>query len=132
MWEFYTEIYDKQKALKIEETSFIGIEDKLPKLNDKEKEIFDAKITMEEIIDVIKKSKNNKTPGPYGYSHKFYKIFWPELGKWITKLFNYYRETNKLNESQLGGIITCIPKGDKNRNEIKNWRPIYYINTEYG
>ena len=114
----------------MEETSYKGIEDKLPKLNDTEKKI-EAKITIEEIINVIKKSKNNKSPGPDGYSNEFYNIFWPELGQWMNKLFNNYRETNEINESQLGGIITCIPKGDKNRNEIKNWRSITLLNSTY-
>ena len=38
--------------------------------------------------------------------------------------FNKYRENNNINESQLGGTITCKPKEDKLRNELKNWRPI--------
>ena len=49
----------------------------------------------------------------------------------MIKLFNNFREYNKLNESQLGGIITCIPKGDKIRNELKNWRPITLLNSTY-
>ena len=131
MWGFYTDLYNKQDTIRIEETSFKGIEDQLPKLNDTEKIDLEGKITTEEIIYVIKKSKNNKSPGPDGFSNEFYKIFWPELGQWMTKLFDNYRETNKLNESQLGGIITCIPKGEKNRNEIKNWRPITLLNSTY-
>ena len=113
MWGFYSDLYNKQETTRIE--------DKLPKLSDTEKQNLEAKINTEEIINVIKKSKNNKSPGPAGFSNEFYKISWPELGQWINKLFNNYRETNELNESQLGGIITCIPKGDKNRNEIKNF-----------
>ena len=29
------------------------------------------------------------------------------------------------------GIITCIPKGDKLRNKLKNWRPITLLNSIY-
>ena len=37
MWEFYTDLYNKQETIEMEETSFKGIEDKLPKLNDRGK-----------------------------------------------------------------------------------------------
>ena len=60
-------------------------------------------------------SKNNDSPGTDGYSNEFYIIFWSESSPCMIKLFNNFREINKLNEGQLGGIITCIPKGDKNK-----------------
>ena len=131
MSKFYTKLYDKQKSTDIEKTSFKGIEKKLPKLTENEKNKLEMEITEEELKEVIKKSKNNKSPGPDGYSNEFYKIFWPELNKWMQKLFNKYREENKLNDTQLGGIITCIPKGEKSRNELKNWRPITLLNSTY-
>ena len=49
----------------------------------------------------------------------------------MIKLFNNFREHNELNKSQLGGLITCIPKGDKLRNELQNWRPITLLNATY-
>ena len=79
----------------------------------------------------MKRSKNNKSNGPDQYSNEVYKTFWPELNKWMLKLFNKYREENKINESQWGGITTCIPKRDKCRNEIENWRPITLMNSTY-
>ena len=40
------------------------------------------------------------------------------------KLVNY-----QLHKKQ--GIITCIPKGDKPRQFMKNWRQISLLNTVY-
>ena len=37
---------------------------------------------------------------------------------------NHYRNKGELNKHQISGIITCIPKGGKMRNDLKNWRPI--------
>ena len=44
---------------------------------------------------------------------------------------NFYRENGYLNKSQLSGIITCIPKGGKVRNDLKNLRPITLLNSIY-
>ena len=71
MWEFYTNLYDKQEALRIEETSFKGIEDKFSKLNDTEKKDLEAKITTEEIKDVIKNLKIIKALVPMGIQMNF-------------------------------------------------------------
>ena len=131
MSKFYTQLYSKHNTINIEDTNFKDIKDILPKLNENEKNKLEIDITEQELKDVIKRAKNNKSPGPDGYSNEFYKIFWPELNKWMLKLFKKYREENKLNETQLGGIITCIPKGDKSRNELKNWRPITLLNSTY-
>ena len=128
---FLHKLYDKKDAFNIEDTSFCGIGEKLPKLNENEKNKLESDISNNELKEAIKKSKNNKSQGLDGFSNEFYKLFWPELNKWMLKLFNNYRKINEINETQLGGIITRIPKGDKNRNEIKNWRPITLLNSTY-
>jgi hypothetical protein len=36
-----------------------------------------------------------------------------------------------LSVTQKQGIITCLPKGDKSRHFLKNWRPISLLDTVY-
>ena len=36
-----------------------------------------------------------------------------------------------MNKTQTSGLITCIPKGGKTRNDLKNWRPITLLNSIY-
>ena len=72
MWDFYTKLYDKKDAFNIEDTSFCGIGEKLPKLNENEKNKLESDISNNELKEAIKKTKNNKSPGPDGFSNEFY------------------------------------------------------------
>ena len=42
----------------------------------------------------------------------------------------FFKEKN-ISQNHLMGVITCIPKGDKLRNKLKNWRPITLLNSIY-
>ena len=37
----------------------------------------------------------------------------------------------ELSSTQKEGVITCIPKGDKPKQFLKNWRPISLLNISY-
>ena len=49
----------------------------------------------------------------------------------IAKAVNFSHENGMLSVTQRTGIITLIPKGDKDKNYIKNWRPLTLLNTIY-
>ena len=128
---FYEKLYTEQDNIDIEDTSLSPIKEKVKKLNEYEKENLEKEISMEELGNIVKQSKNNKSPGPDGFSNEFYKIFWPNIKHLLLKLLNQYKENGCINSSQLDGIITCIPKGGKLRNNRKNWRPITLLNSIY-
>ena len=44
---------------------------------------------------------------------------------------NWGFRKGELSCTQREGIITCIPKGEKRRDLIKNWRPISILNVVY-
>ena len=79
--------------------------------------------------------KNDKSPGSDCFSSNFYfyKFFWKDIGHFVLRSLNYYYGflTNELSVTQKQGIITCIPKGDKDKKYLKNWRPITLLNTSY-
>ena len=96
----------------------------MPKLTDLTKETLEEPYTVNELETVNKSSKLNKALGPDGFSNEFLKFFLDELLLWI---FRYFQESflkNRLSASIIKGTITCIPKGNKLRNDLKNWRQV--------
>ena len=73
--------------------------------------------------------KNSKSPGMDGFTAEFFKFFWVELGKFIVKSVNYAYKNGSLSVTKNQGIITCIPKPNKPRHFLKNWRPISLLNV---
>ena len=49
----------------------------------------------------------------------------------VVRALNWGFRKGELSCTQREGIITCIPKGDKRRDFIKNWRPISLLNVVY-
>ena len=53
------------------------------------------------------------------------------MGKYILRSINYAYRNGLLSVTQKQGIITCLPKPNKARNVLKNWRPISLLNVIY-
>ena len=61
----------------------------------------------------------------------FSNFFWIDLGSFLVKSINHGFEIGLLSITQREGVITCIPKGDKSKKYLKNWRPISLLNVTY-
>ena len=125
---FYQNLYSKKE--------FFYDEDYIPTLNlttlhETEKSDLEKDITIKELDEALKALKNNKAPGLDGFSPEFFKKFWPELKHYFLQYVNDSHNKGTLTNSLLEGIITCLPKTGKERNLIKNWRPISLLNTTY-
>ena len=53
------------------------------------------------------------------------------MGHFGVRSLNCSFSKGTLSITQRQGIITCLPKGDKPRHFLKNWRPITLLNTSY-
>lgn len=103
----------------------------IPKLDNITADFLDRDISEREILNVLKGMKNNKSPGSDGFSAEFYKFFCNDLKIYITSAINHIFVHGQLPVSQRLGIISCLPKGDKPRQFLKNWRPITLLNVLY-
>ena len=89
------------------------------RLNQEEIEIRNNPITTTEIEAVIKNSQKNKSPGPHGFTGKFYQTFREELTPSLLKLFQKIAEEGTLQNSFYEATITLIPKPDKDNTKKK-------------
>ena len=53
------------------------------------------------------------------------------MGQFIVRSINYGFQNGELSVTQKEGIITCIPKDNKPRRFLTNYRPISLLNTVY-
>ena len=75
--------------------------------------------------------KNNKSPGMEGFTSECFKFFYNDIKVFIKRALNEGYNEGKLSISQRQGLITCIPKGDKPKRFLENWRPITLLNLIY-
>ena len=85
----------------------------LLRLNQEEIENINRPITSTEIETVIKHPPANKSPGPAGFTGKFYQTFREQLTPILPKRFQNIAEGGTLRNSFYEATITLIPKPDK-------------------
>ena len=71
----------------------------LPRLNQEETENITRPITGNEIETAVKNLSTNKSPGPHGFTGKFYQTFREELTPILLKLFQKNAEEGTLPNS---------------------------------
>ena len=129
--DFYQKWYKEGQNTKLERSNLHWVTQYVRKISNETKQKLEQNITIEEVEKVLFKTKNNKAPGPDGYSYDFLKLFWDDIKFLMLNTFRRYLETENLTEQQKTGIITCLPKQGKDRRLIKNWRPITLLNSIY-
>lgn len=102
-----------------------------PKMDTNTSKGLEKDIEEREVLNVLKHMKNNKSPGSDGYTAEFFKFFWSDIRNYVVRAINCIFLKKELPISQRLGIISCLPKGDKPRQFLKNWRPKTLLNVLY-
>ena len=131
MRRFYQSLYSSKQIKPLEESNLSEFPRHFNILNENEKSALDADITECELKTQVFKSGLNKSPGPDGFTNEFRRTFWFKIKFLLLNLMQGFFQNKSISQNHLMGIITCIPKGDKLRNKLKNWRPITLLNSIY-
>jgi exonuclease III len=128
--KFYMNLYKEDSNVEINDDNL----DQFPnsaKVSQSDNLILESPITEKEIWEAIQDLPAGKTPGTDGLSSDFYKKFWPLLKKYFLNMVNNVYKNKELTSDQKRGVISLLPKPDKDLTQVKNWRPISILNTDY-
>ncbi len=128
---FYENLYSSKvdKAYSLENQQFFS--NNSPKLSEENKMEISGVITEKELSESLKSTSSGKAPGSDGFTVNFYKFFWADIKKYLLDSINEAFEEGEMSISQKHGILTLLPKKDKDLIRIKNWRPITLLNQDY-
>ena len=116
--EFYKELYAAKETMS--DNNFFN---NCPKLSMQSFRSLESDITLEELKMTLKTCKDS-TPGLDGIPYSYYKIFSAEILPLILDAWKYSQLNGLLPQSQSTSCISLIPKAGKDKQNIKNWRPI--------
>lgn len=100
------------------------------RLSQRQKDLLDGPITLEELTRAVNSSASGKAPGLDGIPVEFYKSFWKDMGPHLLQVFKAELEEDSISLSQRNGVISLLyKKGD--RRDMGNWRPVSLLTADF-
>lgn len=87
--------------------------------------------TMEELESVKKKMNRGKSPGSDGITVEFYDMYWNIIKDDLLDVINEIGCVGKMPLSMTQAAIVLIYKNKGSRENLKNWRAISLLNTDF-
>ena len=125
-WKFYENLYTSDDRVKFSLVNNYGVA-----ITKEQKEFLDCNPTLEEIFNAANSMKCNKVPGCNGLTLEFYLNFFEELKISLWNMYNDVKMKGILGLSTRKGVISLLPKKDKDPRYLKNLRPLTLLNLDY-
>ena len=123
---FYESLYTSDPNVKFQEVNDTNI-----CLSDQHSKELEGDIEAVELTTALKSLKRNKCPGGDGLTAELYVVFWAKLRNLLTEALNFAYKKGELHRSALTGVISLIPKKNKDNRIVANMRPITLLNVDY-
>lgn len=127
--EYYASLYSKDQLDADSAVTFLEALN-LPQITNEQQDLLNAQITRQEVEKAIAALPNAKSPGPDGYTSKYYKIMQGELVEPILNLYNTMWKEPPYFTSGKVALIKVLPKGCKDLLDPAAYRPISLINVD--
>lgn len=125
MVEFYQNLYlSSNPSIGNIQTFFETISDKIHKVDDHFKNRCKKPFNITEIWKCIGNLEDNRAPGHDGLTSEYYKYVIDLLAPFILLLFEESLNKQELPVKLKQGVVTLIPKPNKNKWYFEKWRPI--------
>ncbi|MGL4758187.1 MAG: hypothetical protein ACRCXZ_02540, partial [Patescibacteria group bacterium] len=126
---FYSQLY-RSKFNKHKCSDFFeSVKQNVSSIPGQFRDFCDQELTKHELVTDIRSMQKNKSPGTDGLSVEFYLCFWDIIEKPLFEI--QCIELNELSTSMKQGLITLLPKPDKDTSILDNWHPITLLNVDY-
>ena len=130
---FYEKLYTSSKTQfrADHSTTFFNQDYIRAKLTLEEKDSCEGNISAKECLDALKVMGDGKSPGMDGFTVEFYKFFWNDLSHYLVRSINFSYSIGEMSVTQRSALITTLPKPNKTKFYLKNWRPISLLGVDY-
>ena len=96
----------------------------IKRLDGEQQKTCEGLITEEECLSTLKQFSKNKTPGSDGLTAEFYLCCWDYVSIPLKGCLNDAYQRGETSISQRKGLISLLPKKNKDTLLLKNWRPL--------
>ena len=132
IYTFYSKLFAHQEC----KDDFLDLVDfmediETKRITEDENLMLEKPFTTAEVATFIKSMSSDKAPGITGITPAFYKVFWNQIADLVTSAINHALEHHSFPPKQKIGLVTLIPKQDKDPKHIENLRPITLLSTFY-
>ncbi len=129
--DFYSNLYSSRYSETSCKSFFQSIQGWIDLIQDDFKSIMEDDLIIEELDKKIIQMAKGKSPGLDGLTVDFYVFFWKDIRQLLFEALGECILRQNLSPTMKRGLITLIPKADKDPLSIDNWRPITLLCTDY-